>query len=294
MNQPQSPLSGNIQGIKKQKLRCPRFNGGILLKRSEVGVMNHLKYALFATPLIRLSEVRPLRMTWFCKFVHQSSAHPVSLPLFVNHNFPQLGPEDFFEAEIPQAVATLSKSYMPPLPPSAAGEPAHGSPKSKSPSTLSDTILPTVHHLTLNKPNITPNSSEGKRKLQDQKEHDDDSDSDAGDQTEKGKRVELLLSLITPSRKEKDASATLARLLGIENSADDSEEEEEEDEEDYEEPEGTSSKKRKPKPPRGASKKQKEAAAEKQKVQRTKKKTAGGNRTVRAAAMAARGRKEKK
>ncbi|KAJ7872018.1 hypothetical protein B0H14DRAFT_3860527 [Mycena olivaceomarginata] len=88
-------------------------------------------------------------------------------------------------------------------------------------------------------------------------------------------------------------STAVYRLLGIENSADNSEEEEE-DEEDYEEPEGTSSKKRKPKPPRGASKKQREAAAEKQKVQRKKKKTAGGNRTVRATAMAARGRKEKK
>ncbi|KAJ7867945.1 hypothetical protein B0H14DRAFT_3132807 [Mycena olivaceomarginata] len=155
-------------------------------------------------------------MTWFCKFVHQSSAHPVSLPLFVNHNFPQLGPEDFFEAEIPQAVATLSKSYMPPLPPSAAGEPAHGSPKSKSPSTLSDTILPTVHHLTLNKPNITriPRKASVNCRIR------------------KSTMTTVIRTLVirprkTPSRKEKDASATLARLLGIENSADDSEEEEE-------------------------------------------------------------------
>lgn len=103
---------------------------------------NTLEHALFATPLIRLSEVRPLRMTWFFKFVHQSSAHPasptfqqsyvyqfqsqVSLPLFVNHNFPQLGPEDFFEAEIPDAAATLSESHTPPLPPSSYIHPLLG------------------------------------------------------------------------------------------------------------------------------------------------------------------------
>ncbi|KAJ7853058.1 hypothetical protein B0H14DRAFT_2580626 [Mycena olivaceomarginata] len=143
----------------------------------------------------------------------QTDRMAVSLPLFVNHNFPQLGPEDFFEAEIPQAVATLPKSYMPPLPPSAAREPAHGSPKSKSPSTLSDTILHTVQHLTLNKPNIAPNSSEGKRKLQDQKEHDDDSDSDAGDSDRERRRRERKKTHQPRSRKPKTTPEQRQNIL---------------------------------------------------------------------------------
>jgi hypothetical protein len=38
---------------------------------------NTLEHALFKTPLISFSEVRPLRMAWFRKFVFQASTNTV-------------------------------------------------------------------------------------------------------------------------------------------------------------------------------------------------------------------------
>ncbi|KAJ6575879.1 hypothetical protein B0H10DRAFT_1963694 [Mycena sp. CBHHK59/15] len=66
---------------------------------------NTIEHAVFNTKLITVEEARDLRMEWFEKFVESAKTSP-AVPLFMNHNFPELGPEDFFEQDISDNIVS--------------------------------------------------------------------------------------------------------------------------------------------------------------------------------------------
>ncbi|KAJ7102617.1 hypothetical protein B0H15DRAFT_796037 [Mycena belliarum] len=73
--------------------------------------VNTIEHAVFQTPLISFNDVRPTRMAWFHKFVQQmSDSGPI--PFFVNHNFPNLGSQNFFEEDTNPAPSPTVPTLM--------------------------------------------------------------------------------------------------------------------------------------------------------------------------------------
>ncbi|KAJ7635513.1 hypothetical protein DFH06DRAFT_1303041 [Mycena polygramma] len=75
---------------------------------------NTTEHAVFKTPIITSHHLcRPLRMHWL-RTINQNAllASGDATPLLVNHNFPDLGPEDFFEQDIPPVPMTSSSALL--------------------------------------------------------------------------------------------------------------------------------------------------------------------------------------
>ncbi|KAJ7837612.1 hypothetical protein B0H13DRAFT_1912426 [Mycena leptocephala] len=68
---------------------------------------------VFKAPLICFDDCRPLRWEWFGNFVYQSLSDGAVDALLGNHNFPDLGPENFFERDASPVPSTDTQPIEP-------------------------------------------------------------------------------------------------------------------------------------------------------------------------------------
>ncbi|KAJ6504802.1 hypothetical protein C8R47DRAFT_1210058 [Mycena vitilis] len=111
---------------------------------------NTTEHAIFRTPIITSHQLcRPLRMHWL-QTLHQNArlASGDATPLLTNHNFPDLGPEDFFEQDIPPVPMTspsaplIAKLMAVPASSPSPISPSHFQPPSPDPPLLVSPPLP--------------------------------------------------------------------------------------------------------------------------------------------------------
>ncbi|KAJ7456391.1 hypothetical protein B0H11DRAFT_2321726 [Mycena galericulata] len=112
-----SPISRNIWTLS---FRVDFKTGDILPHARQtdfvncgIYAVNTLEHVLFKTPLICFDDCRPLRWEWFVNFVYQSLSDDVVDALLGNHNFPDLGPEDFFERDASPIPSTETQPIEP-------------------------------------------------------------------------------------------------------------------------------------------------------------------------------------
>ncbi|KAF8126404.1 hypothetical protein K438DRAFT_2146173 [Mycena galopus ATCC 62051] len=100
-----------------------------------------LEHALFQTPLISYADCGTVRMAWFRIFASKGLSRTHITPLLANHNFPDLGPVNFFGEEISSPAVTA--------PPTLSSVPNAAKNASRPPKSANPPLIKLAHHVDL-------------------------------------------------------------------------------------------------------------------------------------------------
>ncbi|KAJ7084923.1 hypothetical protein C8R44DRAFT_894034 [Mycena epipterygia] len=182
---------------------------------------NTFQNKLFQTPLISLADCRKVRMDWFLIFVQRASSDSIAAPLLSNYNFPDLGPENFFEDDVPPLPAPIVVATPPeppivelPLKRQSVCSSFESDEKSEAPAAPANPPDVPAESTGASHPPKNTKGLSSKRKAN---QIEDSESSDADDSDKESRRRKLLTgnkrTKELPHRKAKTDSATRRRIL---------------------------------------------------------------------------------